>query len=157
MPVTIDGLTEIIRKLNSLDDPKVFKRPMTEATAHLHNKIAKAPQKAPGAFSAMATPGQRRAYWALVSSGEITHLDGSGYRRSGSAKNWTTKVSSDGRTGEVGINSAGAVYVWGGPPRPMQQRFHAASGWPRVDEVVKEEADTVVGFFEKEYARQLAK
>ena len=159
MPVTIKGLPEIIRKLNSLDDPKVFKKPMTQATDHLHEKIAgKQVRKAPGAFSAMATPGQKRAYWAKVSSGAATHLDGSGYRRSGSAKNWTTKVSSDGRTGEVGIKGVGhARYLWDGPPRPMQQRFHAASGWPRVDEVVKKESDTVVGFFEKEYARQLAK
>lgn len=157
MAETIQGMTAAIKKLDSLDDPKVFKTPMTRATGHLHNKIAKPAQKAPGAFSAMATPGQKRAYWARVSSGDITHLPNSGYRREGSSKRWTTKITSGGRRGEVGINSAGAVYVWGGPPRPMQQPFHAASGWPRVDEVVKEEADTVLEFFEDEYRRQLAK
>jgi phage gpG-like protein len=155
MPVTINkkDLAAIARKLESLDDPKVFRRPMTQSVQHLQRKLAKQPPKAAGAFSAMATPGQRRAYWAKVSAGDITHGSG-GYRRSGILRQgWTTEVTNGGRRGVVGTNVPYAVYVQG----PQQQPFHAASNYPTTEKVAEEEADTVVGFFEKEYERQLRK
>jgi hypothetical protein len=153
MTVTIKGMEDVIRKLESLDSPAVFKRPMTQAVQHLHRKIGKAVTKAPGAFSAMATPGQRRAYWAKVSSNEITHT-ASGYRRSGQlGKGWTTRVSPNGRRGEVGTNVPYAVYVQG----ERQQPFHAASKYPKVEDVAEDERDTVLRFFEREYERQLAR
>jgi hypothetical protein len=153
MPIKIDGLPEIVRKLGSLDDPKVFKRPMEQSLAHLQNKLAKSPTKQPGAFSAMATPGQRRAYWARVSSGDITHIN-TGYRRTGTLnRKWLYRLLNGGRNGLLSNINRWATFVQG----LDQQPFHEASGWTRYDKVAEDEADTVVGFFEKEYARQLKK
>lgn len=154
MPVTVKGLDDIIKKLDGLNKPGVFKKPMTQSVNHLHNKVAKAPRKAQGAFSAMATEKQRLAYWARVSSGEITHIDGVGYRREGSAKKWNTKITNNGRRGEIGLSGVPwGVYVWG----ERQQPFHAASGWPRIDKLVETERGTILGFFEAAYKRHLAK
>jgi hypothetical protein len=152
MTIKIEGLEAIVKKLDSLNKPGVFKRPMTQSVQHLHRKIARPPVKQPGAFSRLATQAQKRAYWARVSSGEIQEMPGGGYRRTNQLKNsWTTKVSPDGRTGEVGTNIPYGRYVQG----QWQQPFHKASNWPRVDKVVKEEAKTIIRFFQQAYERAL--
>ena len=153
MTIEITGLEAIVKKLDSLNKPGILKQPMTQSVQHLHRKIAKPPVKQPGAFSRLATTAQRRAYWARVSSGEIQEMPGGGYRRTNQLRNsWTQKVSADGRTGEVGTNIPYGRYVQG---QRQQQPFHAASKWPRVDKVAKEEAKTIVRFFQKAYERAL--
>jgi hypothetical protein len=127
---------------------------MDKSVKHLQRRLAKYPPKAAGAFSRLATPGQRRAYWAKVSSGESSHREGIGYVRSGNlSRRWTTEISPNGRTGTVGNNAGYAEYVQG----ERQQPFHEASNFPTVDEVAKKEAAAIVGYFENEYKRQLAK
>ena len=144
MPIEITGLEEIVRKLESLDDPKVFRDPMRRSTEYLKDILSEYPPKAAGAFTDMARPGQRRAYWAKVSSGEISHGSG-GYQRTGkTGQGWTIDISTNGREGKVGNIKPGARWVYGAT---TQQPFHAASTFPRVDKVAKKEAPKIVGFF----------
>jgi hypothetical protein len=107
---------------------------MEQSLSIIQDDVAKAPKKASGAFSRMATPGQKRAYWARVSSGEIDHREGIGYVRTNTlARKWTTKIRrlTSGMIGEVGNNTIYAKYVQG----LKQQSFHAASKWARIDKV----------------------
>lgn len=154
MPLKIEGLKEITRKLESLGDPKVFRRPMQQSVEHINVKMQKDPSKARGAFSALATPGQRRAYWAKVARGEARHSATSGYIRSGRLyRGWQTKIEANGRRGIIYNDVGYAGYVQG----ESQQPFHAVTRYPKDSKVAKEEGPKVVGFFEAEYARQLAK
>ena len=126
---TIKGLERVSKKLNNLVNFTMWATPpMQQTVALIHDDIAKMPGKAPGAFSRYATAAQKRAYWAKVRSGEISHGPG-GYRRSGTlARKWTTEVSNTpgGVRGEIGNNAIYARYVQGAA---RQQAFHKASGW----------------------------
>ena len=154
MPIEITGLDAIVKKLEALDDPGVFRAPMQLSVNHLQLKLKDKPMKAPGAFSRLATPGQRRAYWAKVSSGEISHGSG-GYNRTGNtARAWTTDVSPDGRTGKVGNLKPGARWVYG---EQTQQPFHTVSGWPRVDKVAKQAEHKILGYFKAALDRAVNK
>lgn len=140
-PKAVKKMKKMFRRLEEGD---ALRPAMNEAVQHIHGKLAKPPAKRPGAFSAMATPRQKRAYWARVSSGDITHIDGMGYRRSNVLmRRWNTSVSADGREGKIANNAPYADYVQG----PRQQPFHDASKWPTVDEVAEKESDTVLSFF----------
>ena len=129
MTVTIKGLEKVSKKLNNLVNFTMWATPpMQQTVALVHDDIAKMPNKAPGAFSRYATAGQKRAYWAKVRSGEISHGPG-GYRRTGTlARKWTTQVSNTpgGVRGEVGNVERYAKYV---QSLAQQQTFHKASGW----------------------------
>ena len=145
MPIEITGLEEIIRKLESLDDPNVFRPPMQRSVDHFQQRLARPVPKAPGAFTRLATPGQRRAYWAKVGDDPSLHGPGGYQRQNILAKAWTTKVSANGREGTIGnIKDPPARYVFGAR---NQQPFHAASGWPRVDKVAEKEQPRIVAFF----------
>ena len=153
MPVTIEGLDEIMRKLDSLDDPPVMRPPMTKAVDYLNGKLQKDVSKAGGAFSRMATPGQRRAYWAKVRDNPSIHGP-QGYIRSGTLyRGWQKKVAPDGRSGEVWNDTPYGEYVQG----ERQQPFHAASRYPRADRVAKDEEAFVAGIFRRAYERALQK
>ena len=154
MSVEIKGLDALVKKLDSLGQPGAFRRPMTQSVQHIHRKLAKPPRKAQGAFSRLATPGQKRAFWARVSSGEIEFREGIGYVRTNRLRNsWTTKVSSDGRTGEVGNIVSYGPFVQGF----RQQPFHAESKWPQTEKVAKAEQNAVLKFFRLQYERLLKK
>ena len=158
MGVTIKGLEPVIHKLTTLNRFNQWARePMTKAVAVIHSEVAKYPKKASGAFSRLATPGQRRAYWARVRSGEISHRDGIGYVRTGSlGRSWTSKVTTmpNGIRGEVGNNREYAPFVQRGGANG-QQPFHAASKWetdktaiekaePQIDDLFKAAIDAVL-------------
>jgi hypothetical protein len=163
MTIEIKGLDDALKKLDRLNKPAVFKTPMTQSLNYLQRQLKQKVPKAPGAFTALATDGQRRAYWAKVTdprTGKINpnmHGPG-GYKRTGStARGWTIKITNQGRTGEIGNQMPGAPYVYGAPDqRPLsQQPFHKRSGWPRVDLVAKKAEKTIVGFFQKAYEKAL--
>ena len=81
----------------------------------------------------MATPGQRRAYWAKVRSGQARHGSGGYIRRGDMVRKWVVKPIGRGVV-KVGNDEENAKFVYGAPP--LQQPFHAASGWPRVGTVL---------------------
>lgn len=147
MTTTVQGLDATIDKLDGLDRPEVFRRPMTEGTAHLQRAIAKYPPQVsrPQPFK---SDKQRRYFFAALRRGEIKVP----YRRTGTlGRRWTTEVSPDGRRGVVGNNTPYGPLVQG--DASQQVRYHAAGGWRRVDHVARIEARRVVAFFEAQYRR----
>lgn len=155
--ITITGLDKVLTKLKTIEElNRHMTPPMNQALGHLKRRMARYPQKAAGAFSAMATPAQKRAYWAKVRSGEISTGKDGGYRRSGTTgRKWSHRIKTrgSGLLGELTNNAPGAIFVQGN----RQQPFHKASGWPQVDEVADKEAKAVQGYFDAAIKRIIAK
>jgi len=149
MTVKIEGMAAIVKKLESLNKPEVFNKPMRQSVDHLYKIMTSNPRKAPGAFSRLATDAQRRAYWAKVSENPSIHGP-QGYNRSGRLqRDWSRRVTKQGREGIVeNANTGGyAQYVQG----IRQQPFHAVTKYNKTDEVAKKEAPKVIAFFKAAY------
>ena len=153
---TIQGLEHLTKKLKTLENfQRVMKAPMEDSLDIMWKYIAVAPRKKVGAFTAMATPGQKRWYWWAVKSGTIGHGP-NGYKRTSTiTKMWKQKVEmhANGVTGEVGNNAPGAIFVQG----ENQQPFHKASGWRTDSETLEKNRDKVKGFFEDAINKELNK
>ena len=151
MTVKIEGLDAIVKKIDSLGKSGILYRPMSQSLNHLQDIVAKYPRKKPGAFSALATPGQKRAFWAKVGSGEINFREGVGYVRSGTlGRKWYKRIEKGGRGGSL-INNAGyGPYV---QSDAGQQLFHKASGWPTVEKVAKKATPFILKKFKEAYDR----
>lgn len=128
--VRMKGVEKALRSIKKPAELHRWAKPaMEETTALVQDEIAKYPRKSPGAFSQLATPAQRRAYWARVNAGEIRH-GANGYIRGGNlGRKWTTrvKVSTRAVEGVVGNNTPYARYV---QSQAQQQPFHGRSEWP---------------------------
>ena len=160
MTVTVKGLDDVLRKIESLNKPGALKKPMQRSVDHLWGKMKRDPAKAPGAFSAMATDGQRRSYWAKVSSGEAKHDPNRGYIRSHKLyRGWKKAVLNNGRRGEITNDARGSdgKPYWQFVEGLRQQPFHAASNFPHVAKVVRDETRVVIGIFQRHYERLLKK
>lgn len=145
--ITITGMKPLLRKLDTVQDvTATLGPPMHRALGHLHRRVARYPRKDPTAFARLATPRQKRAYWARVRSGAITHGSG-GYVRTGTlGRKWTSRVQT-GRAfirGTLGNNAGYGIYVQGG----RRQSFHRASGWETTDDVAQREARAVQAYFD---------
>lgn len=147
-------LTRALRKLKTLERLNHALKPaMEESLLYLENRLKREPKKAKGAFSAMATPAQRREYWARVRSGQIRHSDKTGYIRDHTtARSWTQRVnvSATGLEGTIGNNVAWARYVYS---RKYQLPFHAASKWPVVEDVAEKAGPKVNRIFSNHLRR----
>ena len=156
MTVTIDqkALNSIIRKLESLDDPKVFRIPMDQSVKHLKRRIEKYPpqQSRPQPFK---TDKSRRFFFWALKAGKITVP----YKRGGInsetlGRSWTTTISANGRRGEIGTVASYAPLV---QDKTRQAAYHRAGGWRTVQDVAKKEESAIVRYFEKAYERVLSK
>jgi hypothetical protein len=149
MATEIIGLQKVVLKLEGLDDPAVFIRPMTEATAHIHRKIAQYPPPPGGRPQPFKTEKQRRYFFYALKAGLIKVP----YRRTGTAgRKWTTQVSPDGRTGKVG-NNVPYGRVLHDSSYKMYSHYHQATGWPTIQKVAKSEERAVTGYFDRQYRR----
>jgi len=153
MTVKIQGLDELMQTINTLNQREILDPAMAKSLVHLQKIFRKQPRKARGAFSAMATPGQKRAFWAKVRSGEAS-VNGQGYVRTRRLRDgWTTHKRRNGTQGEIKNMVPYGTFVQG----IGQQSFHNASKWQTVQKVAEEEADNILKFFEDEYAKYLEK
>ncbi|MFQ5434613.1 MAG: hypothetical protein ACE5FD_07035 [Anaerolineae bacterium] len=137
MAIELKGTEELIKKLNTLENFQQWgKQPLESSVDIVHKLAQEQPPKAPGAFSRLATPGQKRAYWAKVASGEARHSEASGYIRSNQLKNsWTKKVETvtRGLRGIVENLTDYGHFVQG----RFRQPFHKVSGWLTDDELAQ--------------------
>ena len=143
----------IVAKVEKTQQPATFRKALIRTGVLIEDIMREEPKKAKGAFTAMASPAQRRAYWAKVRDNPAIHDPNSGYIRRNSAALWRYETTPTKVTISNPVDHG--QYVWKGPPRPMQQGFLAASKWPRGDNVLKREADTIVGFFEQALRKAL--
>lgn len=143
-------LRAVRKKLKSINNFNQWaKPPMDQSLSILRDDIANAPRKSPGAFSSLATPGQKRAYWARVRSGEIKHGPG-GYIRTGLlVRQWGTKITKTMR-GMIGVVSNIVMEKYGQFVHgPYQQPFHAASKWRRIDRVIDQNRPKIERIFKR--------
>lgn len=151
MNIEIRGIDAAIKKLGDIIQVERQLQPtMHRAVQIIHDEIAEYVPKAAGAFSRLATPAQKRAYWAKVSAGEIRH-GANGYIRTGhTGRAWTTKVTTSPLTGVVGNNRPAAKWVYG---EKTQQPFHRESGFKTDEQVAREQRDRIVRMFERDIAK----
>jgi hypothetical protein len=158
MATTIQGLERVSAKLNNLTKFSQWAyKPMTESVEVVRDAIAKYPKKDDGAFSRLATPGQRRAYWAKVRSGEARHREGVGYVRSGTlGRKWLVEVknTTNGVQGTVGNNTEYGRFV---QARANQQPFHRASGWVTEEQAIDKSADQINDIWSNAINRELSR
>lgn len=152
---SIQGLDALNRKLDKLEDfQRVMHNPLEESADLLRDWIATVPRKRAGAFTAMATPGQKRAYWAKVRANEINHTS-NGYGRTGNSKAWEIDIkrSHNGIRAEIGNKKAKDYisFVQG----PEQQAFHWVSGWRTTDEAIAENERKIERIFERVIKKEL--
>jgi hypothetical protein len=141
MTITIEGLDGLNLKFSRIQDFNHWARkPMSDTMNDIWDNISKYKRKHPTAFSDTATARQKRAYWARVRSGEISHGAG-GYRRSGTlGRSWTMRMqpSATGLRGEVGNVVSYAKYVHS---TAHQQPFHLMTGFQTDEGAIKDTAD----------------
>lgn len=154
MQLTITGVEKVLHKLRTMEDiERHMSPPMEQSVELIRRTVAKQPRKAAGAFSAMATPAQKRAFWAKVRAEPRLFDERTGYRRTRVlANSWTSRVRvyPNGVEGVVGTNTPYAVYVHG---MPGQQPFHAASGFVRVDEALERNQRKITNIFSMAISR----
>ena len=146
--IEVTGLDRIAHKLRTVEQiAMTLGPPMQQSMMHLQRRLGHYPRKDPTAFKRLATPRQKRAYWARVRDKKITHDKRTGYRREGTLKRkWSYKVHTS-NTFVIGSLTNGAghgQYVQG----EQRQPFHAASGWPTVDAVAEKEGKAVQRYFD---------
>ena len=154
MTIELQGMEAIVKKLESLNKPAVFRRPMTQSVAHLQRKIAKYPignQHRPQPFK---TDKSRRYFFAALRSGdiEVPYKRGSSPGSEKLATSWTTNVSADGRMGTVGNDASYGPLV---QDKARQTAYHKATGWSTVQDVAKKEAKMIIRFFQQAIERAL--
>lgn len=151
MSIKVKVNTEQFDRLAKRFDKAAVGDALLKAGLFLQREIAFAPPKAAGAFTALATPRQKRAYWARVRSGQAKQ-GANGYIRTGNIiRAWTTRKRST-TSVEVGNAAQGAMFLY---DQRAQQPFHAASGWPRVDKFVAENERKVARIIDSEIAKML--
>ena len=147
MTARVEGLDRVLRKLERVEDGRYLSRSMDKATKFLARKIAIYPPKTeanmPGRFSLRT----RRPMGHYVRGrGWVTP----GGRQTGSSetlgKSWTTRITNNGRRGEVGTNVSYARFVH---DKLKQARFHNARGWKTTQQVADENAEDVLLIFQK--------
>ncbi len=153
MTIELKGMEDIIKKLESLNQPAVFRTPMKQSVAHLHRTIAKTPtgnQHRPQPFK---TDRSRRFFFAALRKGdiEVPYKRGSSPGSEKLTTSWTTKVSADGRRGVVGNDTSYGRLVQGA----RQTAYHKKTGWKTVQEVAKKEQKAILRFFQQAYERAL--
>jgi hypothetical protein len=141
--VTVKGLEQVMGKFDKLANFRLWARdPLKELQEEVYQETQKYPKKS-GTFSQTATPGQKRAYWAKVRSGEARHGANGYIRSNGTKAAWkkpALRVIANGLQAEVSNNVSHGVYVHGN----QQQRFHTDSGFKTEQQLADSvEADGV--------------
>jgi hypothetical protein len=139
--VTVRGVDEVLRKLEKVGKAGAFKRPMTKAVAHLHDKIAEYPPSSTANSSANGYSWYERGFGTRTRTGRAWPTSETLGRR------WTHEVSGDGKKGVVGNNASYGPFV---QSAERQASFHARRGWLTDEKVAEDEADKVVKFFDDE-------
>ena len=166
--LTIDeaALARIQRKLKKISEFNTrASAPMQEALELLEEEVTNYPAKNPNAFSQLATPAQKRAYWAKVRSGEIKHREGVGYVRTGKLKSsWRQKIIRSagkqiaGASGIRGVlysdNVRYAQWVQGSK---YQQPFHGKSRWVTEKLALRRHSGKIKKIFAAWIKRQLTR
>jgi hypothetical protein len=143
--IHINGVDELIRKLDSIAKLREIGQVMRAAALHVKGKIDKYPPERHGSAIPSTdkwSDKQRRGFFAKLRSGEIEVP----YRRGsspGSKKlktKWTTTLENGGLRAVVGNDTSYAPLVQG---PGTQTAYHAMTGWQTTEQVMDAERETV--------------
>ena len=137
--IEIQGLEEVVKKIEKLGRLDYLQAAIKASAAHVKGKVAQYPPS-----TAANAPGSKRWYERGYGS-KWTRADGSiGGRKTSEmlGRKWTTETRNRGLTAVVGNNVSYGPYVQG----EKQAAFHKARGWKTAEDVAKEETDEVVRF-----------
>ena len=138
--IVIEGLPELIKKIDNLQDMKRVNTAMRAAALHVKGKIAQYPPESE------ANRPKERGTW--YERGYGTRWPGGGRKTSQTlGRKWTIASRDKGLTQIVGNNVTYGPYV---QDEDMQAWFHKRRGWKTTQTVAEEEADTVVKFVKSE-------
>lgn len=153
---TIKGLDALQHKLKTLSQFSLWATPpMTQSVDLVHKDITTVEPVAEGAFSRLATPAQKRAYWAKIRSGKAKEKPGGGYKRTNLIiQSWTTEVNNTttGVQGIVGTVQPAAKYVHAAA---HQQPFHKVTGWHTDEQAIENTRDAIDRVWSEAVRRKL--
>jgi hypothetical protein len=140
--VRINGLTPLLKKLETLEQMQGAKRGLAEAANLLHSKLATYPPVRTQA-QPFKTKKQRAYFFYALKKGLITVP----YRRDGNlGKRWTVQGVGTMRV-VVGINRKGWAYVQGG----KQSKYHEGN-WLTVNQAAKDNRAAVLSIIKRRIA-----
>ena len=141
--VEIEGLDELIKKLDDLGQLRKVHAGIRAAAIHVKGKIAKYPSKTganrpSGPGSHWYQRGKGSMYWRIRDNKKVSY----GAESENLSKKWTTKYNQQRWEGKVGNNASYAIFVQG-PKDGGQARHMAGIGWKAVDTVAEKETKRV--------------
>lgn len=145
----VEGLDKWINRLEKAGDMGALKGTMQTATEMLRDEIAPYP-KASDANSPTQGRWYERGYGP-----RWRRIDGSvGGRRTSKTlgRRWTTKVTADGKEGQVGNNASYAPFVH---HKPKQASFHKRRGWVSDEDAIKKAKPGILQLFKEAIERAL--
>ena len=153
MTIKLEGLDAIVKKIDSLGKPDVFKQPMKESMIYLNDKVAKYPTNDGHRPQPFKTDKSRRwFFWALAnpidSKLEVPYRRGQSPGSKKLGTKWTTKISTDGRRGEIGSDADYGPLVM---DKSQQTAYHKQTGWHTIQDVLKKATPTIIGKFKRAY------
>ena len=137
--IEIEGLAQLIKKLDKLGRLDSVKAGIRAAAVHISGIVSKYPSQKHVPISAVGgwkSDKQRKWFFANLRKGNITIP----YRRTDALKHrWTTSIRDHGFTAIIGNNTPYARFVMGDKQTAMMQKI----GWKTTDTVAKEEKKRV--------------
>jgi len=147
--IEIEGLDELVRKLDDLGKLSTVHAALQAAALYIKGKVAKYPQSTeanqPRGFNTMYSMTSHRPintwYQRGYGSKWITKSGQVHGRKSSEqlGQKWTTKYDKERFEAVIGNNASYAIFVQG----EKQAKFHKARGWITVETVAKEETKRV--------------
>ena len=140
--VRIEGLEPILRKLDNLEDLKKIRPALKAGAVHVMGAIKPYPPE-----SIANKPSNPTGRWYKRGYGTRT-ATGRGYPTSERLKaGWAVKSRDRGFTQVVGNDTSYGPFV---QSAEKQAKIHKQRGWKTDQQVVEEEADTVLDFIKDE-------
>jgi len=147
--ITIKGLDKLTRKLKSFEDMKKVIPALEAGANHIEGVVKEYPDS-----TEANTPGQARWYergygprwlrkdgsWGGSKTSEVL------------GKQWAVKSKNKGLTWIIGNPVSYGKYVHG----EEQASFHGPRGWKKIEDVAKEESDTILKFVKDRVDKILA-
>jgi hypothetical protein len=152
MDVSMSGNEIVTKSLKNMWTPTKSKRAIKKGLQVLKRDAIKYPRKKSGAFSRLATPAQKRAFWAKVRANPKLFRQGVGYVRQNRLKRgWVESITVGGvsATGTLSNKVRYAVYVQG----RRRQPFHRESGWKNERMIINDNISQILAIFRSELIR----
>jgi len=149
--VRVEGLDEIIRKIDSVAKLKRAVNGLRAGAVHIEGKM----KQYPGSSIANSPSNPTGRWYERTYGPRWRRRDGSiGGRKTSEdlRSKWTIASEASGLRQVIGNNVSYGIHVQG----EKQAHFHAARGWKTTEQVAKEETDTVVNFVKSEIDKDLS-